>query len=481
MDMRLPLSIVACLSLLATVQVSVAQAPRIMAFSGQLTNNGGTPVPDANYAVEFALYDTVSMGTALWTELHPAVATKGGVFNVALGLATPFPKFTTTVFKDSLWIGIAVGADPEMTPRSRLAAAPYAMGLALPIEAEGSEWSRAVLKITNTYPNSLGQPTAIEARNEAEGGRAVHGWSNAATGFTAGVSGETSSTDGRGTYGIATAVTGLNYGVFGRSNSNTGYGVWGQVSTGGVGNAGMRALSATTGISHGIWATAQSPGGGIAVFANHTAGGYAGWFDGKVRVIGHDLEINVGTTPRALVDVSDESFKVYNDGVVTIELDADYNGDGRVITEELQITGGADLSEFFDVISDPAAANAEPGMVVSIDRHNPGKLRISDKAYDRMVAGVISGAGDVKTGLLMGQDGSLAAGATPVALVGRVFVKADARSESIEPGDLLTTSSMAGHVMRASDSEQAQGAVIGKAMSSLGEGTGLVLVLISLQ
>ena len=53
--------------------------------------------------------------------------------------------------------------------------------------------------------------------------------------------------------------------------------------------------------------------------------------------------------------------------------------------------------------------------------------------------------------------------------------------EPIQPGDLLTTSDTPGHVMKVSDHDKAQGSIIGKAMSSLDKGKGLVLVLVSLQ
>jgi hypothetical protein len=52
---------------------------------------------------------------------------------------------------------------------------------------------------------------------------------------------------------------------------------------------------------------------------------------------------------------------------------------------------------------------------------------------------------------------------------------------AIEPGDLLTTSNIPGHAMKAADQARWPGAVIGKAMSSLNEGEGLVLVLVNLQ
>jgi hypothetical protein len=68
-----------------------------------------------------------------------------------------------------------------------------------------------------------------------------------------------------------------------------------------------------------------------------------------------------------------------------------------------------------------------------------------------------------------------------VALTGRVYVMADATNGAITPGDLLTTSATPGHAMKVSDHVKAQGAILGKAMTSLKEGKGMVLVLVTLQ
>ncbi len=168
-----------------------------------------------------------------------------------------------------------------------------------------------------------------------------------------------------------------------------------------------------------------------------------------------------------------------NEEVVVITANHNNTGVGRVTTPVLEITGGSDLSEQFDV--GHFADTIEPGMVVSIDPENPGRLALSSGAYDRRVAGVISGAGGVNTGMLMGQQGSIADGELPVALVGRVYVWADASDGPIEPGDLLTTSDRPGHAMKVSDHGQAAGAILGKAMTGLNEGQGLILTLVSLQ
>jgi hypothetical protein len=154
----------------------------------------------------------------------------------------------------------------------------------------------------------------------------------------------------------------------------------------------------------------------------------------------------------------------------------DVNGNSRTTT--LQITGGADLAESFEV---NGAQPVEPGMVVAIDAENPGQLRIADRAYDRTVAGVVSGAGGVQPGLTLQQEGTLAIGSHPVSLTGRVYVLADASYGAISPGDLLTTSDTRGYAMRVSEYEQAQGAILGKAMTSLEQDKGLVLVLVTLQ
>ena len=152
------------------------------------------------------------------------------------------------------------------------------------------------------------------------------------------------------------------------------------------------------------------------------------------------------------------------------------NNSGNVSMTSCTIRGGADLAEPFAMSHD----GVEPGTVVVIDAANPGKLKRSTCAYDKKVAGIVSGANGIKPGISMIQEDMLEAGEN-VALSGRVFVKADTSAGSIEPGDLLTTSSTAGRAMKAADPAQAQGAILGKAMTPLADGDGMVLVLVTLQ
>jgi hypothetical protein len=154
--------------------------------------------------------------------------------------------------------------------------------------------------------------------------------------------------------------------------------------------------------------------------------------------------------------------------------DATFSGNVSVCS--LTIRGGCDLAEPFATTE----AEIEAGSVVVIDPANPGQLKLSGSAYDTRVAGVVSGANGIHPGIAMHQEGALEGGRN-VALSGRVYVQADAANGAIEPGDLLTTSDLPGRAMKVTDHARAQGAIIGKAMTGLAAGKGLVLVLVTLQ
>ncbi len=174
------------------------------------------------------------------------------------------------------------------------------------------------------------------------------------------------------------------------------------------------------------------------------------------------------------------ALKLYNyAGDLTIELDADQgtSGKGRVITQEVQITGGSDFAEIF-CVSD--IKDLQKGMVVCLDSENEGQLKRSTTKYDKSVVGIISGANGIDTGLMMSDTGTIADGDIPVALVGRTYVKTNVEGGEIQIGDLITSSSEKGIAMRAKNKRKTRGAVIGKAMTKADE-NGFVLVLINLQ
>jgi hypothetical protein len=149
--------------------------------------------------------------------------------------------------------------------------------------------------------------------------------------------------------------------------------------------------------------------------------------------------------------------------------------------ESIQINGAtgdivlqnADCAEEFEVVGEAA-----PGSVMVLN--DAGGLELSRRPYDTRVAGVVSGAGSLRPGIVLGRtpDGG---NRVAVALVGKVYCRVDATREPIRPGDLLTSAATAGCAMRASDRRRAPGAVIGKAMASLAGEVGMIPVLVALQ
>ena len=169
-------------------------------------------------------------------------------------------------------------------------------------------------------------------------------------------------------------------------------------------------------------------------------------------------------------------------GPTTIALSWSWSGNvwvsNNLSTATLTIRGGADVAEPFNITSE----NGEipQGAVVVIDERNPGHLKLSNRPYDTRVAGVVSGANGINPGIQMQQQGLLEGGKN-VALTGRVYVQATAMNGAINPGDMLTTSSLPGYAMKVTNHSKGQGAILGKAMTGLSETKGMVLVLVTLQ
>jgi hypothetical protein len=110
------------LFIVAVAPVS-AQAPDSLSFQGFVTDPGGIPIDTPGVTVIFTLYE----GSApVWSETQPSIAIVGGVFNVLLGSVMPLD---TVRFNRPLSLGIKVGDDSEISPRTALAAAAYAKAL----------------------------------------------------------------------------------------------------------------------------------------------------------------------------------------------------------------------------------------------------------------------------------------------------------------------------------------------------------------
>lgn len=275
--------------------------------------------------------------------------------------------------------------------------------------------------------------TGVYGRDRAGKGNGVIGYSDAGRGVWGhtkagfGVLGE--SIEGRGVVGSSQEDYGIrghsakSAGIRGSSDAGRGVEGWAENSEGVVG------ISKT---GNGVWG--QTEGNGVGVVGSskggvgvHGKGGrLAGFFEG-------DLEVT---------------------------------GDIRL--------ANADCAEDFDIAG---SADVEPGTVMVINSHG---LTACASAYDQRVAGVVSGAGNYKPGIILDKQSS-SARRQPIGLLGKVFCKVDAQFGAVEVGDWLTTSPTLGHAMKASEPNAASGSVLGKALSSLADGRGLIPILIALR
>jgi hypothetical protein len=95
-------------------------------YQGRLADSSGNPINNTNpgLGIAFALYDVESGGSPVWAETHANVPVSDGLFSVRLGSVN---ALSTDLLGGDRWLGIQVGIDPEMTPREKLVAVPYAM------------------------------------------------------------------------------------------------------------------------------------------------------------------------------------------------------------------------------------------------------------------------------------------------------------------------------------------------------------------
>lgn len=111
----------AALAAIATAQADAA-VPDFMVQQGRLLDGEGEPI-DGELSFVFTIYDAATEGTALWTETTN-VTLEDGFFSVQLGAAAALDP---SIFDGStLYLGVTVGADTEMTPRQVLLSTPYA-------------------------------------------------------------------------------------------------------------------------------------------------------------------------------------------------------------------------------------------------------------------------------------------------------------------------------------------------------------------
>jgi hypothetical protein len=331
------------------------------------------------------------------------------------------------------------------------------------------------------YGASMGDQPAVYGFNDApsRGGAAI-------TGTSAGIYGE--STHFEGVHGLGhgggAGVSGINdgpavlgsnaMGVYGQSSSSNG--VYGLSLDGGAGVRGDSKHGdgvhgeTTSQSNYGVSGLNNTEFPCVAIFGSSSAGHGVKGVNGA----------GSGATPKFGCGVwgdSQNGFGVYGasqagtagyfDGNVSVTGNVNVSGD--------VILTGADCAEMFDL---KPLETADPGSVLVID--DSGALRLCNSGYDTKAAGVVSGAGALRPGIVLDQRGG-DEGRITIALVGKVYCKVDADYGPIVVGDLLTSSETPGHAMKVTDPLKGLGSVIGKALQPLSSGRGLVPILVTLQ
>ncbi len=114
--------------------VSHAAVPVLLQHQGRLLDASDTPL-DGFFDITYAIFEAPIGGAPLWSEVHPGVSVSDGLFAVTLGSLAPL---TTDILAGSggggggslaieRYLEVRVGADPPISPRLRLAAAPYSV------------------------------------------------------------------------------------------------------------------------------------------------------------------------------------------------------------------------------------------------------------------------------------------------------------------------------------------------------------------
>ena len=199
---------------------AVAAVSGRIPIQGRLTDAAGSPL-DGTYSIQFSLYDVSSGGTALCSDTNSVDIDNGLFYSEIFGTCSGVPD------GEQLYLGIKVGADPEMTPRQGIYPVPYATTLR----------PGAVISTTG-YP-------------------ALHI--------------ETSNASGRGLRAYTTAATGANYAVVGASKSPDGFGGY--------------FYNTSESPNLGFAVAGLHPGYGVSDISGWTHP--AGFFAGQIGIIGH--------------------------------------------------------------------------------------------------------------------------------------------------------------------------------------------------
>ncbi|MFN0012214.1 MAG: hypothetical protein ACKVS8_11295 [Phycisphaerales bacterium] len=281
---RLSLLIVASLACALALPAAAEPAPQTFTYRA-LVNDGTAPANGA-YDVQARLFNALAGGTQVGSMFQAL-----GV-NIANGqLLTPMSFGSPTLYNGQrLWVELSLRAagSPTYTtlsPRQEMTAVPYALGLVAPMVLSSEEYFPLSATSTSTLPGASGIEskgafglTAIstaDAETEPVGrGVYAHGGAHGLYG----VQGNTLATGSFGVYGLSSGSGGTGVSGVGQS------GVKGSASGGGADFGGYFFASGVN--SNGVKGECNNGGAAYGVWGASTTG-FAGYFDGRVQVVGN--------------------------------------------------------------------------------------------------------------------------------------------------------------------------------------------------
>jgi hypothetical protein len=451
-----------------------------ISYQGWLSGSDGIPL-NGTYAMRFIVYDAEVAGSAIWDSGDLNVTVAEGSFNVKLGVSQ------TDFDGRALWLSIIVQGE-TLSPRQEILPAPYALSLR----------PGAVI-----IGDAIGASGAVLSGHAPATGTALHA-------------------DANGGVGLSGASTN-NYGVWGSSGDS-----WGGYFTSEHGY-GLRVNTAGTDhYDHGAYITSQV---GYAVYAqsaqNQAVRGEAGNVSGISQPLGAVGVVGIGSNRGTygssaagvgLYGISDSNYGAWGSsstwrGVTGRTSRADNNygfyTPDNIFSLNVQMAGA-----LMQVMQNGGSEPLSPGDVVVFSGINHSvmavdgpivQVRQAATAGSTAVAGVVfsrfnidaidpeleSSDGDgpgARASVDVTPPGSAAPGEYVLVVVqGLAQVKASALGDGeIQPGDLLSTSSLAGSASRAqlvtvSGMETAlPGTVFGKALEPLRDAQELIYVYVTL-
>lgn len=314
------------------ILTGLAQAtgvPGLITYQGRLNDASGQPVPDGSYSINFKIYGSAIGADLLWTSGPQSISVAGGSFTYLLGSSAPFAVglFVTDTVR---YLGITVGSDPEISPRTRLCTVPYTFQ-ALHADTSGTAFGVTDGAIINADINASAAIAASKIAGTAAtllASQTLAGWNM----FTFGIqvsdsvlkansSGVTIGTSPAPTqehllnvvrdYNTVYARSGVNVsldnastgsleGVYSEvrhtnaGNGGSAYAFYGDARTDGTNRSGVYGESRpytaglNSGVSFGVRGTAfeGATAYGVYGYAGSATTNYAGYFSGNVHVTG---------------------------------------------------------------------------------------------------------------------------------------------------------------------------------------------------